>query len=100
MDAEIHPLSRADGSSHFHIGKSSYIAAVYGPLRIRRRTKFHNEYTKVQVRYRTKTGKRAFPFRKSLEKLIRRVITGMLILTGHPRGLIRFVLLEYYSQVG
>ena len=99
MDAQIHPLTRADGSSLFTMGESSYMAGVYGPQRVRRRNRFQQDKVTIRVSYRTKTGRRGGPQRRITEKELRLLLNEMVVRTLHPRTYIRVAVVEIYDQV-
>ena len=99
MEASIHPLTRADGSALFSLGDSTYMASVYGPQRLRRRGKICTLESKIRVIYKTKSGRRGYPFRRSIEKHIRTLLNSMVIRDNHPRTYIRVSLFEFHTQV-
>eukprot|EP00898_Chlorokybus_atmophyticus_P005150 jgi/Chlat1/5636/Chrsp369S05386 len=90
MDCRRGLLSRADGSARWSQGKTTVLAAVYGPRGLpAKRENAETAVLEVLVKPQTGTGG---PADRELEQFIRGTLTHIVLLSLHPRTGISVVL--------
>jgi exosome complex component RRP46 len=95
MSCEQHNLCQPDGSASFHQGRTSMMAAIYGPTEVRMARERADRAT-LEVVYKPKVGAASCTAR-TLEKLIRGTCDSVLLSALHPRTAFTIVVQELHD---
>ncbi|EGG24151.1 hypothetical protein DFA_06297 [Cavenderia fasciculata] len=98
IESEQALLNKADGSAKFSQGKSSVLAAVYGPIDVKTARKEKISKSVVDVSFTPATGNTTY-FDKEREMLVRNAVESIILTLLHPRTQIN-VIVQVYSNDG
>ena len=83
-------VSRADGSASFSFGKTSVLAAVYGPAEVKASIERLDRAT-ISVTFGSISGGNNTPLERSYEQIVRRTLESLIIASLYPRSLVKIV---------
>jgi exosome complex component RRP46 len=90
--SEVGLLNRADGSAKYTAGRTSVMAAVYGPIGVKIKDEILDRAT-IHVHWSAATGSGG-PAEREKELIIKQVLLNVIIATLHPRTLIKIAIQE------
>jgi len=98
MTCELRMLKQPDGSATFRHGRTSVMAAVYGPVEVRM-AKERADAATLDVIFKPKVGTPGCTAR-AVENVVRGACESAILLSAHPRALFTVVVQELHDDGG
>lgn len=91
LTMEFGGISRADGSASFSFGKTSVLAAVYGPAEVKASVERLDRAT-ISVTFCSISGGHNTPVERTYEQIVRRTLESLIIASLYPRSFVKIVI--------